>query len=83
MNSEAFEELAAQMGFFPTADDVVSDEEFFTPPDGAEDPFVAPGRSGVGRPAARPGIGVHGMRSGRDRISKAEGLFEGFKKFSS
>ena len=38
-SGEAFEashELAAQMGFFPTTGDVVSDEEFFGPPDDAE-----------------------------------------------
>ena len=35
-SGEAFEashELAAQMGFFPTTEDVLSDEEFFAPPD--------------------------------------------------
>ena len=30
---EADEELAARMGCFPTPEDVVSDEEFFAPPD--------------------------------------------------
>ena len=30
---EASDELAAQFGFFPTAEDVVSDAEFFGPPD--------------------------------------------------
>ena len=30
---EADEELAAKMGFFPTTEDVVSDDEFFAPPD--------------------------------------------------
>ena len=30
---EASEELAARMGFFPTTEDVVSDEEFYAPPD--------------------------------------------------
>ena len=30
---EASEELAAEMGFFPTTEDVISDEEFFAPPD--------------------------------------------------
>ena len=29
---EASDELAAQFAFFPTAEDVVSDEEFFWPP---------------------------------------------------
>ena len=38
-SGEAFEashELAAQMGFFPTTGDVVSDEEFFAAPDDGE-----------------------------------------------
>ena len=38
-SGEAFEashELAAQMGFFPTTGDVVSNEEFFGPTDDAE-----------------------------------------------
>ncbi len=30
---EADEELAAQMGFYPTTEDVISDDEFFAPPD--------------------------------------------------
>ena len=30
---EASEELAAQMGFFPVFEDVISDEEFYAPPD--------------------------------------------------
>ena len=30
---EASEELAAQMGHFPVFEDVISDEEFFAPPD--------------------------------------------------
>ena len=30
---EASEELAAQMGCFPVFEDVISDEEFFAPPD--------------------------------------------------
>ncbi len=30
---EASEELAARMGFFPTTEDVISDEEFFAAPD--------------------------------------------------
>ncbi len=29
---EASEELAAQMGFYPVVEDVLSDEEFFAPP---------------------------------------------------
>ena len=30
---ETSEELAAQMGFFPVFEDVISDEEFYAPPD--------------------------------------------------
>ncbi len=30
---EADEDLAAKMGFFPTTEDVMSDDEFFAPPD--------------------------------------------------
>ena len=30
---EASEELAAEMGFYPLKEDVLSDEEFFAPPD--------------------------------------------------
>ena len=30
---EASEDLAAQMGFCPVVEDVLSDEEFFAPPD--------------------------------------------------
>ena len=30
---EASEDLAAQMGFFPVFEDVISDEEFYAPPD--------------------------------------------------
>ena len=30
---EASKELAAQMGHFPVFEDVISDEEFFAPPD--------------------------------------------------
>ena len=30
---EVSEELAAQMGHFPVFEDVISDEEFFAPPD--------------------------------------------------
>ena len=30
---EADEDLAAQMGCFPTTEDVISDDEFFAPPD--------------------------------------------------
>ena len=30
---EASDELAAQMGFSPVFEDVISDEEFFAPPD--------------------------------------------------
>ena len=33
---EASEELFNQMGHFPLPEDVLSDEEFFAPPDGAE-----------------------------------------------